>query len=493
MKLGMFSPPAATLLLFSIPVTQNPCPGLGGIRSDTTPKGAEDGHFEVLPILTANVCSVYMAASRRSPLMRDQWRAEDNLRSDRDRRERDRSRHRARSPIHTRPIEGSSDVGLKIRGRATAHHSTRDTSRDRDRSTSPVKTARKARPLSPPRRANGEGSKRARELSEERHIKRSRHRDFSPIKSISRDPRSISPHRRSRRIDYERRRSPSPRHTDRGVLASDRRRERPYSPLYSPRRDHYLPSRDRISDPSDRSIRDSYIPSSRRVRSRSPDLRDEYRPKPSRRHSPSPARHPRHRDQAHTRHQDSRRGSPERVRKQSPPLNTRRRYSRETSPIKDTEIPSRSSKRSDKQKSRTLKHLVNKPKQHTSSRHSSPAPRRSRKEETNMQSSTRPIQSILDDQPRQPSPPRPIPSFDDSTGAADAHIREAFPMHGMKANDMHSNHRRGPNHIDTRQPYATSPQFLTPTSSHHGSPQSGSPYSHGRGGWGGQHFQGQPG
>ncbi|MCJ1322262.1 kinase subunit of RNA polymerase II carboxy-terminal domain kinase I [Xylographa vitiligo] len=112
-----------------------------------------------------------------------------------------------------------------------------------------------------------------------------------------------------------------------------------------------------------------------------------------------------------------------------------------------------------------------------------------------MQSSTRPIQSILDDQTRQPSPPRPIPSFDDSNGSADSHIRDAFPMHGMKASDMHQTQRRIPSHIDTRQQYATSPQYMTPTSSHHGSPQSASPYSHGRGGWAGQQqqqYHGQP-
>lgn len=61
-------------------------------------------------------------------------------------------------------------------------------------------------------------------------------------------------------------------------------------------------------------------------------------------------------------------------------------------------------------------------------------------------------------------------------------------MHGMKASDMQTSRQQRP-HVDTRQSYSTSPHFMTPTSSHQGSPQSGSPYSHGRGGWGGQQQQ----
>lgn len=68
-------------------------------------------------------------------------------------------------------------------------------------------------------------------------------------------------------------------------------------------------------------------------------------------------------------------------------------------------------------------------------------------------------------------------------------------MHGMKATEMQSTPRpRRPN-IDTRQSYATSSQYMTPNSSHHGSPQSGSPFGASRGGWGAQqqHFHGQHG
>ncbi|OXV09278.1 hypothetical protein Egran_02957, partial [Elaphomyces granulatus] len=112
--------------------------------------------------------------------------------------------------------------------------------------------------------------------------------------------------------------------------------------------------------------------------------------------------------------------------------------------------------------------------------------------------STRPIQSIVDDSNRSPSPLRPIPSFDaDNAGDhldGESRMREAFPMHGMRASDVHGGKQRPPRpHIDTRQ-FSTSPQYVTPTSSYQGSPQSGSPYSGGRGGWSGQsHFPGQHG
>ncbi|KAI9880932.1 MAG: kinase subunit of RNA polymerase II carboxy-terminal domain kinase I [Pleopsidium flavum] len=112
--------------------------------------------------------------------------------------------------------------------------------------------------------------------------------------------------------------------------------------------------------------------------------------------------------------------------------------------------------------------------------------------------STKPIQSILEQESRPPSPPRPIPSFDaDNPGSVndDTHMREAFPMHGMKATDMQSTPRPPRPNIDTRQSFSTSPQYITPNSSHHGSPQSGSPFGNNRGGWGGQQqpFHGQHG
>lgn len=97
-----------------------------------------------------------------------------------------------------------------------------------------------------------------------------------------------------------------------------------------------------------------------------------------------------------------------------------------------------------------------------------------------------------------PSPPRPIPSFTAADERApmdnDMHLREAFPMHGMKASEIHGPSRgmTRPS-IDTRRTYSPSPQYLTPTSTHHVSPQAVSPYSNGRG-WGQQQstYHGQP-
>ncbi|KAK3171440.1 hypothetical protein OEA41_003524 [Lepraria neglecta] len=61
-----------------------------------------------------------MAASRRSPLMRDQWRAEDDYRDTHRRRDRDRglSDRRQASPAAPQR-QRDTDVGLKIKGRAT--------------------------------------------------------------------------------------------------------------------------------------------------------------------------------------------------------------------------------------------------------------------------------------------------------------------------------------------------------------------------------------
>ncbi|KAH0559599.1 hypothetical protein GP486_003883 [Trichoglossum hirsutum] len=101
-----------------------------------------------------------------------------------------------------------------------------------------------------------------------------------------------------------------------------------------------------------------------------------------------------------------------------------------------------------------------------------------------------------------PSPPRPIPSFTDSDDHdlidGDARMREAFPMHGMKATDVSrpspaAVSQPAPAPINTRQHYSNSSQYVGPNSNHHLSPQSQSPYGNGRG-WGGQqHFNGQHG
>ncbi|CAP96522.1 Pc21g16250 [Penicillium rubens Wisconsin 54-1255] len=102
--------------------------------------------------------------------------------------------------------------------------------------------------------------------------------------------------------------------------------------------------------------------------------------------------------------------------------------------------------------------------------------RRSRRDSA--MNTNRPIQSVVDDTARSPSPPRPIPSLDsDNFGEHSTHSRDELPMHAMP--------RRRPSrpHLDTR-PYAT-PQNATSTGSYHGSPQPPSPYS-ARGGWSAQ-------
>ena len=424
--------------------------------------------------------------------MRDQWRVDDDNRHLRDHRGREHSLRRDRSPILSRRPEGP-DLGLKIKGRATVESPPQLEPRRRERSRSTRREISKASPLTGRRKANGEGFKRSRELSEERLPKRSRARDTSPPTRSHRRRRSTTPDHRAREPTYhERRRDQdrSPIYADRGVTRPDKRQGRAYSPTFPPRRDNYLSSRERLPSPQARSIGDSYIPLVRGGRSRSPKSRNHYRPEVSRRTSRSPGRYNRHREDHHSRSHVSRRESPHRGRKSSPRASVHRERSIDSSTTRKG-TGSKSSRRSEKQKLRTLKHLVNKPRK--PDRNTSPSPiRTARKDDRRMQSSTRPIQSILDEQPRQPSPPRPIPSFDDSNGSVDSHIRDAFPMHGMKASDIHPGQRRIPSHIDTRQPFATSPQYMTPTSSHHGSPQSGSPYS--RGSWASQqHFHGQSG
>ncbi|KAJ1708352.1 kinase-like domain-containing protein [Aspergillus flavus] len=99
-----------------------------------------------------------------------------------------------------------------------------------------------------------------------------------------------------------------------------------------------------------------------------------------------------------------------------------------------------------------------------------------------------PIQSA-DNPLRSPSPPQPIPSFDVDTTSAlvDGDVpRESVSMHGMRASDARDTKSSNPrSHLDTRQ-YSTSPQYVTPSNSYHGSPQSTSPYLGGRGGRNGQ-------
>jgi CTD kinase subunit alpha len=104
--------------------------------------------------------------------------------------------------------------------------------------------------------------------------------------------------------------------------------------------------------------------------------------------------------------------------------------------------------------------------------------------------SARPLESVPGDSVRPPSrSSRPIHTLDatGSTRALDDSMIDDYPMHSIPPSDARVN-RRGPPRprLETKQHYSTSPQYVTPTTSRHASPQSGSPYSSGRGSWGGQ-------
>lgn len=423
----------------------------------------------------ANGCDDYMAASRRSPLIRDQWRSDDEFR--------DRPYHRSRESYDARPRPNpASDThpaerDLKLRGRATGEEEYRSPRHDRDRSIEYRRESRRDYYRSPRRSGHGEGldRERDRDQEQERHRRRSRHRERSPIPHTSKRARSPAPVYRDH-PDYSQRDEYSSRRSVR-ESGSERRRERDHSPHSS----RYTSSRDPLPHYSERSSREPYPPVYRRGRSRSP-----YDPhfRTSIRRSPSSDRYDRGREQEHYKDQEPFHDSERRERGYSPGSRPRVDASR-TSSTK----PSKSSKRSDKQKARTLKHLREKVKSDdflaSLEREKNKEHRRSTSREQDMQQPTQPIQSVLDNAPREP---KRAPSHESQSGGQDAHLRQHFPMHGMKVTDIPPNTastRPIPPHIDTRQQYAPHSQYATPTSSHHGSSHSGSPYSQGRGGWAG--------
>lgn len=419
-----------------------------------------------------------MAASHRSPSMRDQWRAGDDYSEDIHHRERGRRARGERSPAASDRRRGT-DSGLKIKGIAKPDPRTQSSGKSEPRTGAEKPRATQRSSRSPVRRDRAEGPpKRTRRPSIERPPDKPfhRHKEESVAKRGKIGSRSPL---ESPRYKDERRRSRSPvkpSRTDRGL--SSRYRDRAYSPLRSPRVDHYSSARD---DPAASRISlDSYIPASRPRRSRTP-LRDEYRPAPSRRRSPSPVSRQRPRER-----------SPIPARGRSPP--ERQRQSRSN---RNFEAEPRTPRSRQPSESRLESHRLKRksdplPTQEEArqaskrlKRSHSPYDReRQRIEGRRMQSSGRPIQSILDNESRPPSPPRRIPSFDtDHPGSAA----------GAVAYSMHDASRRPPP-VDTRHQYSPSPQW-TPVASHHGSPHSASPYGQGRGAWGGQttQYQGQPG
>lgn len=435
--------------------------------------------------------------------MRDQWRAEDDDRDDRHHRERYHShshshRHRGRrrpSPARASSTrQGGADAGVKIKGRATADRAARPALRARvfeEGNSSPEEIGSRLS-RSPERDYNSEvPTKLPGKLSDKsstigqpyrRDTKVSNKRKRSRSRSSLRDLFSRREERRQSRTSVS-----SGRHS-RADSPISRRREAAYLPLSSPRADYHS-SYDDISATTGRPTRDSYVPSPQRLRPRSPVPKSNRNPSLKRRRSRSAGRNSK-----------PKKGFVSVVKEISPRDRTSRKHrgtipsayvrnpkSRDNSPLQNHSVhrrrsrslsPSSAGSRPSYRKRRPSRSLVDF--------------QRASDKTKKMQSSTQPIQSILDDNTRPPSPPRPIPSFDSDSHDSGG-VRETFPLHGMKANEVHGAIRPGRPQVDTRQSYSTSPQW-TPTSSHHGSPQSGSPFSHGRGGWGGQpqHFHGQP-
>lgn len=425
--------------------------------------------------------------------MRDQRRVEDDHRGDDHRRARIYSDRRRRSPA-LQKHQGVVDVGVKIKGRATADRGL-STPKPAELIDKPIskrqETGRSSH--SPHKRYNGGvGTKRSQNPGREASADRYKHRDNFRSSIKRKRSRSSSLRRESNNHSEGRARSRSPTRSGGVELyrPASSHRERSPSSLSASRADHYSASHNDISSSAGRSARDLYVPSSQRHRPRSPASQHDRKASVTSKNLPSTSRrhHPVPKSSSHSYHTSPR----DRVigkETESPSRHHHLSRSHELSPYRHP------NKRHQRKESRSLS-PVNSRRNYRSKKgsHTSAESRRNKSEHTKMQSSTRPIQSILDESPRPPSPPRPIPSFDSDSHDSGG-VRDVFPMHGMKANEVHGPIRQGrPQQIDTRQSYSTSPQW-TPTSSHHGSPQSGSPFSHGRGGWGGQpqNFHGQPG
>ncbi|KAI9858855.1 MAG: kinase subunit of RNA polymerase II carboxy-terminal domain kinase I [Vezdaea acicularis] len=87
-----------------------------------------------------------------------------------------------------------------------------------------------------------------------------------------------------------------------------------------------------------------------------------------------------------------------------------------------------------------------------------------------------------------PSPPRPIPSFtepeEQASITADARLREAFPLHGMKGGEIEQAGQRNKTRpqLEARQPFSNPPQYAGSNPATLGSPQ-GQPSYHGGRNW----------
>ncbi|KAE8355754.1 hypothetical protein BDV28DRAFT_24046 [Aspergillus coremiiformis] len=386
-----------------------------------------------------------MAGSRRSPVLRDQWRASSDTRD-----QQDREGHRSRGPHRDRG---------------------RERYRERQRRRRP-KGGRPDHPRSPPPRSFAQ-----------------------PDNEEPRSHREFSPGTASARI------SPGPPPSDIQPSQPFGRHSLPKPTEYSDLESHHSLKVDRPIERDYRRDQSPSAPPSKRKRTR----------------SPSPGLYPRHSNQEPPRHPYSKQGddsersfphkrgrgrfpgrgrsgrrSPRRGRDRRKDESGRRnsyRPRRSKSPIRGAKFYNHPRRRL--HSPHPGDDIEGEPRHRSVSRHSAESvvsrlSTTSRRESLTMHS-TRPNQSAANSL-RSPTPPRPIPSFDVDTVRASVDgdtAREAFPTHGMRASDARDSKPANPrSHLDTR-PYSTSPQYVTPSNSYNGSPQSTSPYSGGRGGWNG--------
>ena len=412
-----------------------------------------------------------MAATHRSPSMRDKWRAEDYHRDEAHHKERGRRDRHERSPAASRRRE-EADAGLRIRGTAKVDivgRSARESEYRREASARFAAVRKQSR--SPRRRSREEDFARLEESVSPPRRRNQDWRGYRAEEDFSNKPRR-SDSRTAVREPYrkeKRRRSRSPvfaARIDRGV--GGRHLDRAFSPPpVSPRIDHYSSAQDKTTT---RPL-DSYAPGGRH-RSRSPAIRDEYRPKPPRRRSLTPDRRPGPRERA-----------PQRLRDLSPP--SKRERSR------DTYIPRKERDRGVETQKRILRS-----REVSRDRHSTAHPPRKRsplptqeeaKAEFNKRRRSRSPQRRARTKEKKEMYPSGHPMQNVSSGPQ---LHNSVPM--QQPYPIHDSSRRPPP-VDTRHPYSASPQW-TPVSSQQGSPHSASPYSQGHPGWGGQQqqYQGQP-
>lgn len=408
-----------------------------------------------------------MARPQQSPRMRDHWRDEGHRRDHTNYRgrQRDSSLDRRSSPVAAEKRERSIGVEVKIKGRATVEETHRHSShiRDSDTSRKPSPYTKRQPSHSPHRRRQREGSyEHRRGVDDHNYRNPSYHRKIHRQHlDDRRSSRSRSPHRAAAPSYRDRRRSPNHYHSRQTDSETDTRTKYrgPHRsrPKLTPRADHRPAHSEKPSLAAD-----TYIPAARLPRSRSPASRYYREPLTHNRRSPVPrSTRPRN---SHRSYEDDELISYYRTKsREQPPRATSRESYQKVAQPRRSRAHSRGVSQGPAKRQRSSR---------------SPSENVRFGEENRMQSTHR-IQ-VLDSTSRPQSPPRPIPSFDTNSQASGS-----YPMHANRAGRLQ---------VNTQHPHSASPQW-TPTSSHHGSPQSASPYAHGRGGWTGQpqQYQSQPG